>query len=370
MDNSIFIFIAGLAMFAAALLVFIFAVKRPPVGDTHALQDRLDNLIQSMSSQLQEQTNRLVESISRVRDESRSAIGQSFTEAQKHLSESLSLGRKEIAESLGASQKLLSEKLGNLIKETADMRSASTSMLEIGKDIRQLSDILEGPKSRGGFGEFQLELLLKQMIPPDRYREQYRVGEGVVDVAILLKDRVLCIDSKFPLSNLQRSYESDDDSRGKFKKLFFSDVKNRAREISKKYIVPEKTLDFAVMFVPSESVFLEIIANGELHREILNMNVVPASPSFLYVYFQALTIGFRGLAVEAEAEEIIRTISELKVRFDKFQDNFRLIGTHLDRAVKQYYESEKHVGRLDTTLDNLKLGRRLTNGNRETPEDS
>lgn len=353
------ILIIGLAALIAGIVLIVKSKSTADPGKSA----QTDELVRQLSSQMQEQTARLIETIGRVREESKSAIGLSFTETQKNLTESLSLGRKELSDSLAKSQEFLTERLETLIKETADIRSASSSMLEIGKDIKQLSTILDNPKSRGGFGEFQLEVMLENAIPVDRYRIQYKIGSNMVDAALLLKDNVLCIDSKFPMANLKKHYEQKNGSEpgdGKFLTEFYRDVKTRAKEIRERYIVPPQTLDFAIMFVPSESVFLEIIANRELHEKLMGMRVIPASPNFLYVYFQALAIGFRGMAVEERAGEIIRAISELKVRFENFSDSYRLVGTHLDNAMKKYSESEKKMGKVESSLDTMHMGKKLT----------
>jgi DNA recombination protein RmuC len=349
--------VAGLAALFAGIL---FYLKGRSAGTGQTAE--AERLMQNLNSQIQEQTALLVGAIVKIREENKSAIGQSFTETQKNLAESMSLGRREMSESLARSQKFLSERLEALIKETAEMRSASNNMLEVGKDIKQLSNILENPKSRGGFGEFQLEVMLGNVIPADRYRIQYKIGSGMADAALLLKDSVLCIDSKFPMANLKRHYESENglEQPGKFLNEFYRDVRSRAKEIRERYILPPTTLDFAIMFVPSESVFMEIVMNRELHEKLLEMRVIPASPNFLYVYFQALAIGFRGMAVEERAAEIIRAISELKVRFENFHDVFGIVGTHLENAMKKYSESEKQLLKVETSLENMHMGGKLT----------
>jgi len=354
MDSSLIFLLSGGLFFIGSVILF---VKSRGNNRNKEVEEELEKIRATLNSSMQEQTGRLVETIGKVREESKNAISDSFSKTRKELDESLSLGRKEMAETLSSSQKSVSEKLEKLIKESTSMMDASKTMLEVGKDIKQLSEILEGGQSRGSFGEFQLGLLLKNIIPSDRYKEQYKIGDGVVDAAIFFKDVILCIDSKFPFANLKKSYDSPKDEAEEFKKLFYSDVKKRAKEISKKYILPEKTLDFAIMFIPSESVFLEIVANTSLHKSIIDINVVPASPNFLYVYFQALAIGFKGLAIESEAKEILNTISSLKVLFDKFNENFKLVGRHLGNAQNQFFESEKQAGKLESKLENLNLGK-------------
>jgi len=349
----------GWVLFLAATVVVGAVFYMLGRAGSGASREDSGNLHKMLNERLMEQTQRLIETIGRAREESKDAIGVGLSDTQKKLSESLSLGRMELAERLEKNQTHLAERLENLVRETAEIKAASGRMLEIGGDIRSLSQILEGPKSRGGWGEFQLELLLKQAIPADRYAIQYEVEAGkVADAAILFKDAVLCIDSKFPLANLQKYYDMKEPSpeKDKLLALFYSDVKNRGKEISKKYIVPPKTLGFAVMFIPAESVFLEIISNVDIHRSLMDMRVVPASPNFLYVYFQALAVGFAGMAVEARAKEMIGVISDLKVNFEKFQDIYATLGRHITDAGNTFGRSEKQVARISQTLDNLRLG--------------
>ncbi|MBI3794572.1 MAG: DNA recombination protein RmuC [Nitrospinae bacterium] len=351
MDTTI-IFAAVVAV-VGAVFYFIGRSSSEKRGGSDA------DLQKTLNDRLMEQTQRLVETIGRAREESKSAIGDGLGDAQKKLSESLSAGRTEVSERLERTQKMLSERLESLARETSEIKSASVRLLEIGGDIRNLSQILEGPKGRGGFGEFQLELLLKQAVPADRYVLQYEVENGkVADAAILFKDSVLCIDSKFPLANLQKYYDTKEPSveKEKLLSLFYSDVKNRGKEISNKYVAPPKTLGFAVMFIPAESVFLEIISNVDLHKSLMDMRVVPASPNFLYVYFQALAIGFAGMAVEARAKEMLDAFSDLKVNFEKFQDGFATLGRHIGDAANTYVKSEKQAAKISQTLDNLRLG--------------
>lgn len=352
--RDVLLVLAGFGVFSLVWAIFLFAKSRTAGG----ADAELAKLKEDLNKLIQDQTGRFVEKIDRVREENRSAIGTSFAETRKNLDESLSLGRKEISDSMGTTQQILSQKLETILKEAAEIKAASGAMLEMGKNIKQLSEILDNPKSRGGFGEFQLEMLLSQAIPADRFKTEYAIGSGRVDAAILFKDSVLCIDSKFPMSNLKKFYESENGSEQKEKHVrdFYRDVKKHAKSIAEKYIAPEITMDFAIMFIPSESVFMEIVSNTDLNRSLHDMRVVPASPNFLYVYFQALAIGFRGMAVEKRAGEIVRAISELKIGFERFHDNFRVMGGHIENASKKYAEAEKQIGRLELSLENIQMG--------------
>lgn len=340
--------IAGAAAYALG--------KKSSVPDAGMKQD-IALLQQTLNAQLIDQTKTLLETITRVREESRAAITSGFGDTQGKLAESMQHGRKEIADGLGKTQQILAERLEKLIKETADLKAASGRMVEIGGDIRSLNQILEGSKSRGSYGEWQMELLLKQAVPAERLRFQHKIGDGVVDAAILLEERILCVDSKFPAANLSKYYETaPGPERERFLSQFHADVRKRAKEIAQRYIVPQVTLDFAVMFVPAEGVFLEIVGNHELHQALMDMRVVPASPNFLFVYFQALAVGFRGMAVEKRAQEIIHTILDLQVNFQKFQETFDVLGKHVANAHAQFDKANVQAAKIAGTLDNLKLG--------------
>ncbi len=346
--------IAGGAAIAGAAA---YALGKKSAAPDAGLKQDLALMQQTLNAQLIDQTKTLLETITRVREESRAAITSGFGDTQGKLAESMQHGRKEVADSLGRSQQLLTERLEKLIKETADLKAASGRMVEIGGDIRSLNQILQGSKSRGSYGEWQMELLLKQAVPGDRLRFQYKVGEGVVDAAILMEDRVLCIDSKFPAPNLIKYYEAaPGPERERFLAQFHADVRKRAKEIATRYIVPQVTLDFAIMFVPAEGVFLEIVGDHELHQALMDMRVVPASPNFLFVYFQALAVGFRGMAVEKRAQEIIHVILDLQVNFQKFQETFDVLGKHIVNAHTQFDRANVQAAKIAGTLDNLKLG--------------
>lgn len=330
------------AVLLVAVVILAFIVIKNSSSQGANSESRLQELLGSV---LQDQTIRLLKIINDGRDESKTEISSGLLKTQEHLSETLA-----------RSQMQISERLENLVKETSQIKSASENIIEIGKDVNRLNLILEGPKSRGAFGEQQLGVILKDVLPAEVYREQYAVGEGRVDAAILFKEKILCIDSKFPKDNLIKYLEANGDERDVYRKNFKSDVRKHAKDIRKKYIEPGKTLNFAIMFVPSESAFMEIISDHEFHRELLDMQMVPASPNFLYVYLQAVAVGFRGMVVQEKADEIISEILNLSRSFEKIQGSFMTMGAHLDNATKQYHEVEKQVRKFDAMLSSLKFG--------------
>jgi DNA recombination protein RmuC len=328
------IVIIALLLFVALLLFLLIKNKISASADMQEV----------LSKVLRDQTISLLKTFDETRLENRNTISAGLLETQKFLGDSLSKSQTEV-----------SERLKNLMKETGQIQSASVSMLEVAKDVKRLNMILEGPKSKGSFGEAQLEEILADILPVSKFERQFKVGEGRVDFAVRFKDRVLCIDSKFPSANLVRFLESPGDEKERFKKAFHTDVKKHAADIQKKYIEPSVTLDFAIMYLPSETAFLEVISDPAVHSAIKGMKVIPASPNFLFAYIQAIAMGFRGLAVAERADEIIREIDQMKTGFEKMRKSFETMGAHMDNAMKQYNETWKQVGKYGASLNSLKV---------------
>jgi DNA recombination protein RmuC len=210
-------------------------------------------------------------------------------------------------------------------------------------------------------GEFALREMLKDCLPQEAYEEQVMLdkkSKELVDAVIKLKEGWLCIDSKFPLTQAKRIFDEklSDGEVAEARKLFAQDIKVMADSISQKYIIPEKTLDFAFMFIPAESVYYELMKDFDLHQYCLKKHVVPVSPNSFYAYLQAIAIGFRGLKIQNEAKKIENTLLKLKSDFQKFSGDFEKVGKHLKDAQTQYQNVEDRVGRFGLTIDKLGLG--------------
>jgi DNA recombination protein RmuC len=246
----------------------------------------------------------------------------------------------------------MAEKLGEL-------RMTNERIVAISEDINQLSRILESPKLRGNVGEFELERMLSNVLPQGLFRMQASVGEGLVDALILLEGGWLCIDSKFPLDNFRRLAQPDcpQEERPYWRKLFLGDVRRHVGDISHKYIVPPATLDFALMFIPAENVYYELLLSDEVLEFARGKRVIPVSPNTLYAYLQAISVGFRGMKIAQETRRIEQLLLGLKRNFDEFKEHFRLIGRHLDRARGQYIQAETDVSRFDHTIGGIQFGR-------------
>ena len=216
----------------------------------------------------------------------------------------------------------------------------NTQMLDRAKDLARLEQALRPPKARGGFGELLLGNLLADTFPRDKYELQYgfRSGERV-DAVIRLDRSLVPVDAKFPLDNFNRLIEAEDDTaRDQHAKQFVRDVKAHVDAIADKYIRPDEgTYEFALMYLPAEAVYYELVCNrlgGETGPlgYALERKVIPVSPSTLHAYLLVILLGFKGLQIEEHAKEVMAYCAQLGKDFTRFKDDFELVGTHIGRS--------------------------------------
>ena len=246
--------------------------------------------------------------------------------------------------SLGVRMDSASEVVSRVHKELGELSESSKKIFEVGKNISALEDILKAPKFRGNLGEFLLEDLLAQILPAENYAMQYRFKSGeVVDAVVKLSHGLVPIDSKFPLESFRRMLDAKDEAVKKTeKKEFVSAVKKHIDSIAKKYIRPdENTFDFALMYIPAENVYYEVIikdeeVGGSLGAYAFAKKVVPVSANSFYAYLQVIAQGLKGMKVEKEAAEIIGRISRIKGDFDRFFIEFETLGSHIQNTKSKY----------------------------------
>ena len=238
---------------------------------------------------------------------------------------------------------------------------ATRRMEQVGRDITGLEQILRAPKMRGGFGEMLLERLLAEILPADAYRLQHGFRSGdKVDAAILVAGRMVPVDSKFPLENFRRMVEeADEDQRRPARRAFLKDVRNRVDEIAKKYIVPdENTFDFALMYIPAENVYYEVILRDESGEDSLlgyslSRRVVPVSPNSFYAYLQVILLGLRGLRIEQNAREILGVLGRLQGDAARVREHFDTLGRHITNAKNKYDEAATSLARLEGKIEDV-----------------
>ena len=258
-----------------------------------------------------------------------------MTEWMKSIKDSGDLTRKEIQDSIGKTNQDINKRLTDAAKLFAEVQHKVGQMTELGRSMKDVQELLKGPKSRGIFGEDALESLLKQVLPVQSYQMQYRFESGeAVDCIIKLKEGMICIDSKFPLENFRAMMKTEsDEDRENFRKAFFRDVKKHVDTIAKKYILTnEGTLDFALMYVPMESVFQEIVNDQAITEYSRTKKILITSPNSFYHYLAVIQNALKGAQINELAKEILATISSLKQDSDKFAINLGVLNKHVTNA--------------------------------------
>lgn len=220
-------------------------------------------------------------------------------------------------------------------KRLEDLNQKIGEISEVGRGIRSLQEFLQSPKLRGNIGEQVLRDMIGQTFPKNSFHLQYQFRSGVKVDAVLKTDAgLLCIDSKFPMENFTLMHKGETEAiRAAAKKDFVSDVKKHVSDISRKYILPEEgTLDFALMYIPSESVYYEIANMNDLMEYARNLRVYPVSPNTLYAHLQVLLLSFQGKELEQKSREVFRLLRAIQKDYEKVGDNLTVLGKHVNNA--------------------------------------
>lgn len=243
--------------------------------------------------------------------------------------------RRDLLVSLQRNTQAVNERLDNAARVISQVQRNLGEMSEIGKGIRTLQDFLQSPKLRGGLGEEVLKEMIGQTFPKNAFHLQYSFKSGVKVDAVLKTDAgLLCIDSKFPMENFTLMLKGETEGeRGNGKKQFIQDVKKHIEDISKKYILPDEgTMDFALMYIPSESVYYEVVNIPELSNFARRLRVYPVSPNTLYAHLQVLLLSFEGKDLELKSKEIFRILRAVQNDYGKVEENLSTLQKHLNNA--------------------------------------
>jgi DNA recombination protein RmuC len=242
---------------------------------------------------------------------------------------------KFFQESTSQDQKLMHMRLDTNVKIMNEIQKNLGEMSEIGRSMKDLQAFLQNPKLRGNIGEHILKELLGQMLPSNSFYLQhtFRSGEKV-DAAIKTGAGIIPIDSKFPMENFRVlvSVETKEDKE-RATRDFERDVKKHIDAISKKYIVPEEgTIDYALMYIPSEAVYYEIVNNPTLFEYAGEKRVLPVSPTVFYAYIKAILMSLEGQKIEAKAKEILANLKSIEREYQKTQYNLATLERHMGNA--------------------------------------
>jgi DNA recombination protein RmuC len=251
-----------------------------------------------------------------------------------------------------------------LSEKLAKLEETNKQVMSFTDQLQSLQDILKNPKQRGILGEFYLETLLKNVLPPNTYKLQYNLGKDengadlIVDAAIFIQKKIIPIDAKFSLDNYNKIVaEKNESEREKLEKLFKQDLKNRIDETAK-YIRPEKdTLDFAFMFIPAEAIYYDLLVNqvGAVKvstRDLLEYafqekRVIIVSPTSFFAYLQTVLQGLRALQIEESAKEIRKRIEILAKHLLNYDEYLKKLGNNLTTVVNSYNTAYKEFAKID-----------------------
>lgn len=243
--------------------------------------------------------------------------------------------RKVLLESLQKNTESLNKRLDTAARVIGDVQKNIGEMSEIGRGMKDLQEFLRSPKLRGNIGEQVLGDLIRQMLPKQSFHLQYTFKSGEkVDAAIKTSAGIVPIDSKFPLENFRRMASAKSESEKKsFEKQFERDVKKHIDDISKKYILTEEgTIDYALMYIPSEAVYYEIVNNTRLFDYSGEKRVLPVSPTTFYAYMRVILMSFEGQKIEKEARVILAALRAIGKDYSKVEDNLGTLQRHLNNA--------------------------------------
>ncbi len=262
-------------------------------------------------------------------------------------------------------QKQLSESaklISDVTKQLTKLDETNRRVVDVADELKTLQTVLQNPKQRGVFGEYYLKSVLENVLPPNNFQMQYKFKNGdIVDAVIFLdKNKILPIDSKFSLENYNRMIEAKDkDTKDKLMTKVKNDLKQRIDETSK-YIMPdEDTMDFAFMFIPSESLYYDLLVSnvgaGSSSRDLIEYafrekRVIVVSPTSFMAYLQTVLQGLRSLQIEGQAKEIQQRVGQLSRHIEKFDEYMGKLGRSLETTVNQYNHAHKELNKVDKDM--------------------
>jgi len=263
---------------------------------------------------------------------------QDIKSLQGEVSRILLSNNKDLTTTLQKSYGELHKRLDKAAVIIGDLKKEAGQFSEISRSMRDLQEFLRSPKLRGNIGEQVLKDLISQTFPKQSFHLQYSFKSGAkVDVVIKTDAGILPIDSKFPMENFKRMVgaKSEDDKKTA-ERDFIRDVKKHINDISRKYILPEEgTMDFALMYVPSEPVYYEIVNHPKLLDYARGARVYMVSPSTLYAHLQTILLGFEGKKIESKSREVFQLLRAISKDYEKTEVGLGVLGKHVGNAYNQ-----------------------------------
>jgi len=343
------IWIAACVLAIAVVAIVVWSLSRRSATDLAAVRQEMQASLAAQGQNVAAQINHLMQSVTQQ-------LGQVRQELQTGVASTGSLAtqaQRDVAQQLQSSTNMLlqmQQRIGEVYQTSQDLSKATQS----------LQSVLGGAKTRGSLGEITLDRILEDALPQSAYAMQYRFAStgAVVDAIVRSSDRILPIDSKFPLESYRRLLEAGEDARREFSQA----VRKHADSIAEKYILPdEHTFDYALMFVPSEGVYYELLMTedpkyGRVDEYCRSKRVFPVSPNTFYACLGAIAVSLRGQQLEENARHLFASLAGLQKQLDSFADVYDKLGTHLRNAQRNYEEADGKLGRARNTLGQMSQG--------------
>jgi len=287
--------------------------------------------------------------------QSMTLIQNQIAQLEKNMHDRMGETHTAVRQSFAASTGVVRDVTEKLIK----LEETNKQVLDITAQLERLQDMLKNPKQRGVLGEYYLETLLKNVLPPGTFQMQYAFKSGdIVDAAVFIKDKIVPIDSKFSLENYNRILdEQNATERERLEKVFVNDLKLRIKETAK-YIRPEEgTMDFAFMFIPHEAIYYDLLINkigsvkedteSLIQRAAGTWHVIIVSPTSFLAYLQTVLQGLKALQIEEQAQDIKKRVGELTRHLGAYEENLNSLGKHLGTTVNKYNLASKEWLKID-----------------------
>lgn len=331
---------------AAIIAVLVWNRRKAPEESAPLL------MMQQQLQTLQTELARALEGNSQGVNQQLASLQGQIAQSMQHQSSVLQSTNQTMAARLDTTTQSMNQRLDAAARVIGEVKNELGRVSVTMKAVSEIQDILKAPKLRGGFGEIFLGDLLEQILPKS-YLLQHRFSNGTaVDAAVILGDKIIPIDSKFPLENFNKAVSAEgDEAKKAARRQFLADVRKHVDAVEK-YILPdENTYEFALMYIPAENIYYEVAVKNEWGSEdrpileyAMRKKVIPVSPNTLYVYLYTISLGLRGMAVEKNAQMVIDRMMRLQKELVRLQDEFAVVGKHLTNAATAYAKTDKRMG--------------------------
>jgi len=348
---QIILILIGLAILGA-IAFLVYRLKN--LGKTKNTDPALE-----MMQRLMENTKTDNERIVRDSRESSQKTLEMINSVRQEMHQNLNQTNSNLQTQLSQTNKAINERLDNAAKVIGVVSKHLGGMQEIGRQMKDFQDFLRSPKLRGNLGEQILRDLLEQMLPKNCYSLQYKFQEGqTVDAIVKNKNTIIPIDSKFPMENFQKiSAAGSEDEKKSLRREFMRDVRKHIDSISKKYILPQEgTVDFAVMYVPNERIWYEVVMDDDnINEYAQGKKVHLVSPNSFYYFLKVVMVGLEGAKIEEAAKEILATLKGIKQDADKFGGALGVLSKHVNNAKNMMDNVNNEYTKLSVKIDRVEM---------------